>query len=153
MGSDGTIAMKHGSVRTFEKDGHVIHWGEALTVLERKVKDQSIDLIFADPPYGIGKKFAGFLDQWPSETAYIEWCERWLELCIAKLKRTGSLYVMTSTQCVPYLDLFLRERIHVASRIVWHYDSSGVQAKRPFWLYVRADSLLRERPRQLHFQR
>ena len=124
--------MKQQEIRTFEKDGHVIHWGEVLTVLEQNIKDESVDLIFADPPYGIGKKFANFVDRWPSEAAYVNWCERWLELCIAKLKPTGSLYVMTSTQCIPYLDLFLRERIHIVSRIVWHYDSSGMQAKRHF---------------------
>jgi site-specific DNA-methyltransferase (adenine-specific) len=39
---------------------------------------------------------------------------------------------MTSTQAMPYLDLWLRERMSVLSRIVWHYDSSGVQAKKYF---------------------
>jgi site-specific DNA-methyltransferase (adenine-specific) len=52
--------------------------------------------------------------------------------CLAKLKQTGSLYVMASTQCMPYFDLFLRNRLNILSRIVWHYDSSGVQAKRYF---------------------
>lgn len=31
---------------------------------------------------------------------------------------------------MPYLDLWLRECLTVLSRIVWHYDSSGVQAKK-----------------------
>ena len=124
--------MNHGNIRTFGKDGHLIYWGDAVTVLAGKVPDESADLIFADPPYSIGKRFANFRDKWPSEAEYAKWCESWLELCIAKLKPTGSLYVMASTQCVPYLDLFLRERIYIASRIVWHYDSSGVQAKRHF---------------------
>ncbi len=39
---------------------------------------------------------------------------------------------MSSTQSIPFLDLFLRSRIHILSRIVWHYDSSGVQARRKF---------------------
>ena len=47
-------------------------------------------------------------------------------------KPTGSLYVMTSTQAMPYLDLWLRERLSILSRIIWHYDSSGVQAKNYF---------------------
>lgn len=51
---------------------------------------------------------------------------------IRKLKPTGSLYVMTSTQAMPYLDVWLRERMSILSRIVWHYDSSGVQAKKYF---------------------
>ena len=53
-------------------------------------------------------------------------------LCIQKLAPDGSLYVMTSTQCMPYLDLFLRERLTVLSRIIWHYDSPGVQARSKF---------------------
>ena len=124
--------VKHQSIRSFIKDGHVLHWGDAVTVLKDKVPDESVHLIFADPPYSIGKRFANFRDKWPSEAEYLQWCETWLALCIAKLKPTGSLYVMASTQCVPYLDLFLRERLYIASRIVWHYDSSGVQAKGHF---------------------
>lgn len=123
---------KRTEVRTFSRDGHVIYWGDAMTVLKTKIPDMSVDLIFADPPYGIGKRFANFQDKWPSETDYLQWCEHWLDLCLAKLKPSGSLYVMTSTQSAPYIDLFLRQRMHIASRIVWHYDSSGVQAKRYF---------------------
>ena len=39
---------------------------------------------------------------------------------------------MTSTQFMPYFDLFLRKRITILSRIIWSYDSSGVQAKNYF---------------------
>ena len=119
-------------IRTFGDNGHVIYWGDSATVLEEKVSDESVDLIFADPPYSIGKTFGTSRDKWPSHLDYIAWCETWLALCIAKLKVTGSLYVMSSTQYVPYFDLFLREQIHIASRIVWCYDSSGVQAKRHY---------------------
>lgn len=96
------------------------------------IADESVDLIFVDPPYNIGKKFGNFMDVWSSDTDYATWCYQWLELCIKKLKPNGSLYVMTSTQAMPYLDLWLRERMTVLSRIVWHYDSSGMQAKKHF---------------------
>ena len=33
---------------------------------------------------------------------------------------------------MPYIDLYLRTRMTILSRIVWHYDSSGVQAKKYF---------------------
>lgn len=98
------------------------------------IEDNSVDLIFADPPYNIGKKFGDFIDTWSSDTQYAEWCYKWLTLCINKLKPNGSLYIMTSTQAMPYLDLWLRQRITILSRIVWHYDSSGVQAKKYFGL-------------------
>lgn len=94
--------------------------------------DESVDLIFADPPYNIGKRFANFVDKWPSDEAYIEWSHKWIDLCVQKLKPTGTLYMMSSTQSMPYLDLYLRQKLTVLSRIVWHYDSSGVQAKSYF---------------------
>jgi len=115
--------------QTFAGPHSTIIHGDALEVLNEDIADQSLDLVFADPPYNIGKRFANFIDRWPSEAEYAKWCERWLVLCIRKLKSTGSLYLMSSTQCMPHLDLLLRDQVHVLSRIVWHYDSSGVQAK------------------------
>ncbi|MGA2939285.1 MAG: adenine-specific DNA-methyltransferase [Syntrophobacteraceae bacterium] len=116
----------------FSKDGNLIYHGDAIHVLSRYIRNNSVDLIFADPPYNIGKNFAGFNDKWSSDTDYANWCYQWLYLCIQKLKSYGSLYVMTSTQAMPYLDLWLRERLTIMSRIVWFYDSSGVQAKKHF---------------------
>ena len=123
--------MKTNSFVKKTKDGVIVYNGDCFECL-LDLKDESVDLIFADPPYNIGKKFGDFIDDWPSDKHYAEWCYRWLTLCITKLKPNGSLYVMTSTQAMPYLDLWLRERMTVLSRIVWHYDSSGVQAKKYF---------------------
>lgn len=117
--------------RFVDVDGSAtIYWGNCLEVLASEIPDRSVDLIFADPPYNIGKAFGSFVDRWPSDLAYAQWCQEWLALCLAKLTDCGSLYVMTSTQAMPYLDLWLRERCTVQSRLVWHYDSSGVQARR-----------------------
>lgn len=118
-------------VETFHKNGTTILFGDVLLALDQ-IADASIDLIFADPPYNIGKRFGTFIDSWSSDQAYAHWCYQWLELCIQKLKPNGSLYVMTSTQAMPYLDLWIRSRLTILSRIVWHYDSSGVQAKKFF---------------------
>jgi site-specific DNA-methyltransferase (adenine-specific) len=78
-------------MKIFEKEGHKIIWGNALDILTEEIKNRSIDLIFADPPYNIGKSFIDF-----------------------------------------YFDVFLRDKVTILSRIVWYYDSSGVQAKKYF---------------------
>lgn len=96
----------------------------------QEVEDEAVDLIFADPPYNIGKRFGTFSDSWRSDKDYAEWCYLWLDLCISKLSKTGSIYIMTSTQAMPYLDLWLRDKLAIMSRIIWHYDSSGVQARK-----------------------
>jgi adenine-specific DNA-methyltransferase len=119
------------SVESFHGSSITVMHGDCLQAL-REVADGTVSLIFADPPYNIGKQFAEFQDSWNSDAEYAEWCYRWLGLCIQKLTPNGSMYVMTSTQAMPYLDLWLRERISILSRIVWHYDSSGVQARKYF---------------------
>ena len=113
----------------FQKGSDKIIFGDSLCVLDEQIDDASVDLIFLDPPYNIGKTFGNFKDKWPSDLEYSKWCYVWLNLCIKKLKSDGSMYLMTSTQCMPYLDLYLRDKIDVVSRLVWTYDSSGVQAK------------------------
>ncbi|EOQ88544.1 putative adenine-specific methylase YhdJ [Leptospira yanagawae serovar Saopaulo str. Sao Paulo = ATCC 700523] len=117
-------------MEVFQSDGHKIIQGDAIIALDSYIEDNSIDLIFADPPYNIGKNFNGLRDKWDSDNEYLTWCYQWLDLCIKKLKPTGSFYVMTSTQFMPYFDIYLREKINILSRIIWSYDSSGVQAKK-----------------------
>lgn len=110
-------------------DTHKIIYADALEAL-KMLPDSSIDLIFADPPYNIGKNFNGQIEKWETEESYLEWCYEWLDLCIQKLKPNGSFYVMTATQFMPYFDIHLRKKLTILSRIVWSYDSSGVQAKK-----------------------
>lgn len=119
-------------IKTYNKDGHIIYNGDAIQVLESKIEDKSIDLIFIDPPYNIGKDFNGRKDKWNTDQEYLDWCYKWIDLCLRKLKDNGSFYIMTSTQFIPYFDLYLRDKISILSRIIWSYDSSGVQAKNYF---------------------
>jgi len=116
----------------FIKNDHKIIMGDAIEVLKSHIPDKSVDLIFCDPPYNIGKNFNGRKDKWESNEKYLEWCYTWIDLCIAKLKDTGSFYLITTTQNMPYLDIYMRKHLTILSRIVWYYDSSGVQAKRYF---------------------
>lgn len=116
-------------METFGDNFHKIIHGDALEVL-RQISDKSIDLIFVDPPYNIGKNFNGHIEKWVKDDDYLNWCYEWLTLCIEKLSDKGSFYVMTSTQFMPYFDIFLRDKVEILSRIIWYYDSSGVQAKK-----------------------
>ncbi|MBF0211143.1 MAG: adenine-specific DNA-methyltransferase [Desulfamplus sp.] len=112
-------------------DNHKIIYGDVLTTLAM-IPNNSVNLIFADPPYNIGKNFNGHKDKWASEESYLNWCYSWLDLSIQKLKPDGSFYVMTATQFMPFFDIYLRKKLDILSRIIWYYDSSGVQAKKYF---------------------
>ncbi|ELR96858.1 adenine-specific DNA-methyltransferase [Gloeocapsa sp. PCC 73106] len=119
-------------MKKYEKNSHIIYHGDAIEILCSKVGDASVDLIFIDPPYNIGKNFSQFQDKWSSDVEYTKWAYKWIDECIRVLKPSGTMYVMTSTQAMPYFDLYLRDKLTILSRIVWSYDSSGVQAKKYF---------------------
>lgn len=116
-------------MQKFENKGHIIYHGDAIEVLSSEIADNSVDLVFIDPPYNIGKKFNGKKYK-QKDNEYLDWCYQWIDLCLKKLKETGSMYIMTSTQFMPYFDIYLRDKIEILSRIAWYYDSSGVQAKK-----------------------
>lgn len=103
--------------------------GDSLEVM-KKMKDNSVNLIFADAPYNIGKDFGNNKDSWDSVTSYIEWCKQWIDECMRILSDNGTMYFMTATQHMPYLDVYVSEKYNVLCRIVWAYDSSGVQSKK-----------------------
>ncbi|HDV0836892.1 TPA: adenine-specific DNA-methyltransferase, partial [Enterococcus faecalis] len=70
-----------------------------------EVKEESVDLIFIDPPYNLKKSYAdGISDSWISDKEYMDWVEKWLEITISKLKPNGSLYIMNTTQNMPFID-------------------------------------------------
>lgn len=105
--------------------------GNCLEVL-KQMKDGSVDLIFADAPYGIGKDFGNDSDKWESVKAYIDWCKQWIDECMRVLAENGTMYFMTATQHMSYLDTYVAEKYNVLCRIVWTYDSSGVQSKKMY---------------------
>ena len=103
--------------------------GDSLKVM-KLMRGESVDLIFADPPYNIGKDFGNNKDKWGDVDSYVEWCKSWIDECMRILKPNGTMYFMTATQHMPYLDVYVSRKYHVLSRIIWAYDSSGVQSKK-----------------------
>ena len=55
--------------KKYEKGHHTIFYGDALEVLPSEIPSNSVDLVFADPPYNLGKRFSNFHDKWPSDLA------------------------------------------------------------------------------------
>lgn len=105
--------------------------GDSVEVL-KKIKTNTVDLIFADAPYNIGKDFGNNKDKWDDVSQYIEWCKKWIDECMRVLKDNGTMYFMTATQHMPYLDVFVSQKYNVLCRIIWAYDSSGVQSKKMY---------------------
>lgn len=105
--------------------------GNSIEVM-KQMKEKTVNLIFADAPYGIGKDFGNNSDKWDTVDAYTSWCKMWIDECMRVLTDDGTMYLMTATQHMPYLDIYASEKYNVLCRIVWTYDSSGVQSKKMY---------------------
>ncbi len=65
--------MIQDAIEVFGTDDTKVFWGDELQVLRHQILDASVDLVFVDPPYNIGRKFGDFHDHWPSAEAYAVW--------------------------------------------------------------------------------
>ncbi|WP_322045766.1 site-specific DNA-methyltransferase [Paraburkholderia sp. J67] len=80
--------------------------------------DASIDLIVADPPYGLGKDYGNDSDMRSGED-FLAWTYEWLDLAIPKLKASGSLYVFCTWQYAPEIFVYLKSKMTMINEIVW----------------------------------
>ncbi|MHA1353717.1 MAG: DNA methyltransferase [Candidatus Heimdallarchaeota archaeon] len=88
-----------------EQTKHNLICGDLLEVLD-DIESKSIDLVFADPPYNLGKNF-GKKTQKLSVDDYVDWSIEWFGKIKRILKPTGSFYLMNSTQNMPFIDIYL----------------------------------------------
>ena len=72
----------------YEHPNGKLFLGDSIEWLKSLAND-SVDLVFADPPYNIKKTE---WDTFESQEAYIEWSIRWIKEAARVLKNTGSLY-------------------------------------------------------------
>ncbi|MEW6180497.1 MAG: DNA methyltransferase [Chloroflexota bacterium] len=96
---------------------NVILQGDALEIL-RKYPDESIDLVFADPPYNLDKSYNVYNDELASKE-YLDWCNQWLDEYIRILKPTGSLFVLNLPRWSMYHADYLNQRLYFQNWIVW----------------------------------
>lgn len=57
------------------------------------IQEKTVDTIFADPPFNIGKEYKGASNDRLSEDEYFSWCRYWLTECVRILKPGGSLFL------------------------------------------------------------
>jgi len=57
------------------------------------VPANTVDLVFADPPFNLGKNYNSKFDDDVPEKKYILWCENWLDELVRVLKLGGALFL------------------------------------------------------------
>jgi len=76
----------------FESSAGVLYESDCLDVLPHIV-DESIDTVFADPPFNLAKKYGKKVNDSRSDGEYVRWCKRWLDECIRVIKPGGAIFI------------------------------------------------------------
>lgn len=100
---------------------HIIH-GDCVDGIKKHVSDGSVDIIIADPPYGIGKDFGNRSDKMPMDH-YLKWCGEWLEQCVRVLSHGGTLYVYGVSETLAFIRTLPQLRGMHCRWLVWHYTN------------------------------
>lgn len=105
----------------YQSEHGTLYQGDSLVWLGT-LEAESVDLIFADPPYNVSK---AEWDNFESQAHYIAWSMEWIEQAARVLKPDGSLYVCGYSEVLADLK-------HPASRffrssrwLVWHYKNKA----------------------------
>lgn len=100
----------------------------------KKIPDESIDVIFADPPYFMqtegellrtnGDKFAGVDDEWDKFANFQDYdtfCEQWLRECKRVLKKDGSIWVIGSFQNIYRIGYIMQNLgFWILNDVIWN---------------------------------
>ena len=121
--------------------------GDCLEVLA-DLPAGSVDLMYADPPYGTGKDWGAFDDRWQNGLdGYLKWMRPRLEAVRRALAETGSLYLHCDPTASHYLkvmcdQVFGRDRFR--NEVVWSYrrwsaKSAGFQRTHDILLFYAGE--------------
>jgi site-specific DNA-methyltransferase (adenine-specific) len=95
--------------------------GDAIAWL-RGLEDESVDLIFADPPYNIKK---ADWDNFESQEAYIAWSSQWITEAARVLKLAGSLYICGFSEILADLKHPAARYFHACRWLIWNYRNKA----------------------------
>ena len=69
----------------------------------RGMPDESVDMVFADPPFNLNKEYGDNINDSLARSEYISWCEVWIKECIRVLKPGGAIFIYN----LPYWNTFI----------------------------------------------
>ncbi len=105
-----------------------IIWGDCLEAL-KAVPEKSVDLLIADPPYNLDKKFASTQFSRMSDEEYGEYTEKWLKAVLPLLKDTATVYVCCDWQSSGIISAVLGKYLRLRNRITWQREKGRGAAK------------------------
>jgi site-specific DNA-methyltransferase (adenine-specific) len=94
------------------------------------MKDYTIDCVFADPPFNLGKEYRnGFSarDDLRLEDEYLDWCHAWIDECVRVLVEGGALFIYT----LPKWAFLLATYLHSKDMVFRHWIALSMKGTYP----------------------
>lgn len=88
----------------------------------KQLDSNSVDLIFADPPYNIHK---AEWDTFASQKAYVEWSMEWITEAQRVLKKTGSLYICGFSEILADIKWSASHLFKGCKWLIWFYRNKA----------------------------
>ena len=99
-----------------------ILFGDCLKLFS-KIKRDSMDMVFADPPFNLNKKYTSYHDglKWAE---YMSWCREWILELVRITKPTGSIFIHNIPKWLTYYANILNEVAFFKHWISWEAPTS-----------------------------
>ena len=121
------MSVVQAGITTMEADK--VYLGDCIEIM-RTLPDESIDLVFADPPFNIGIRYDVHNDNMPYEE-YYNWSEKWIKEAHRLLKNNGTIYIAIGDEFAAEVNIILkRTGFHFRNWIVWYYTFGQNQRKK-----------------------
>ncbi|WNZ46082.1 site-specific DNA-methyltransferase [Leptolyngbya boryana CZ1] len=105
----------------YTHDNGQLWLGDAVEWL-KSLPSESIDLVFADPPYNLKK---AEWDSFESQKLYLEWSLQWIEQVARILKPTGTFYICGFSEILADLKLPASQFFQGCRWLIWHYKNKA----------------------------
>lgn len=105
----------------FETKWGKLYCADAIEWL-KTLPSESVDLIFADPPYNIKK---AEWDTFASQQQYVDWSLKWIQEAHRILKPTGTLYICGFSEILADVKWAAASLFAGCKWLVWHYRNKA----------------------------
>ncbi len=101
--------VKDGSPEPFYVSGLGALYAEDCMAVLPFIREQTIDTIFADPPFNLGKEYGTRSNDELPDDEYLRWCRGWIKECCRALKPGGSFFLYNLPKWNILLGAYLTE--------------------------------------------
>lgn len=85
-----------------------LYKGDCIKIM-RSLPDACVDLVFADPPFNLGKTYDPGVGDNLAFSSYINWTYEWLDECVRILKPGGKIFIYNLPKWCVYTASYLKE--------------------------------------------